>query len=1021
MKKIFIFILCLITCLMLDVQASSKLNMEFQENIYYVRRGGGEYSSNILSFYTIDDKVVYCVEPGVLVTDFNYQEEIGLDNLNLSLETKELIGLIGYYGYEYPGHTTTRFRMATQALIWEVSTNHIVEFYTERYGYGNYIDVSYEKNIIMDLVNSHHIKPTFDGDTFNGYYNMTIASSDANNVLDSYEVLDDGGNSVKIKNNEITINPLKVGKSKIILKKKKYDNNPSILYIPSNGTSQKVAHLRVDIDELATINLNIQGAKVEVLKKDSDTLNNPIGDNKLGGAIFGIYDEDNNLIDKIETDNEGKVSKYLALGNYKLKEIEPSYGYLLNYKTYEFSLTKTDLVSEIKVYEEAIKKDITIKKVMDNETGILDYEPNITFDIYLKSTNKLIASKTTDQNGYLNIRLPYGIYIFKQRNTTEGYLKANDFEIEINENTKNIVQKVVVNKKIASKVKVQKVDRDTGENINLSGIKFKIKNLDTNQYVCQEVTYPNLKTICEFETGSDGSFTTPKGLFGNYQVEEVEQVIPGYNLNKQPIKFTISNKTEFQKNEFNDNIIVINFPNERIKGNLKINKLGEEVIIEDKITYNKIPLLGVKFNLYAKENIYLGNKLVFKKDELIDTLITNQEGIVSLDNLYQGSYYLKEIESDNNNLISNQLYYFDIPKNDQVVLNIENYLPKGSIELNKIDSITKEGISNTLIAIYKEDKLIYKGKTDKEGKITLTNLPIGTYSIKEIESNPDYIKSDSILEFTISEDQEIINLSLENEKIITGSIKINKRGEELVINKGITYNKVPLHGVKFNLYAKDDIYLGNKLIHEKDKLIETLITNEDGVASLDNLYLGSYYIEEMESSNGNLVNKERYYFDLTYKDQDTDILEIINLENYLPKGSIELNKIDSITKEGISNTLIAIYKKDKLIYEGKTDTNGKLNLTNLPIGTYSIKEIESNPDYIKSDSILEFTISEDQEIINLSLENEKIVQVIEVPNTSKDKIDKLNVMSFILMITGISLIFYVFKINGAECETEYVK
>ena len=49
-----------------------------------------------------------------------------------------------------------------------------------------------------------------------------------------------------------------------------------------------------------------------------------------------------------------------------------------------------------------------------------------------------------------------------------------------------------------------KIDKDTGEVIKRSGIKFKIKSLKTNDYVCQKVTYPKAETLCEFKTDDEG-------------------------------------------------------------------------------------------------------------------------------------------------------------------------------------------------------------------------------------------------------------------------------------------------------------------------------------------------------------------------------------------------------------------------------------------------------------------------------------------------------------------------------------
>ncbi|MBQ8206485.1 MAG: thioester domain-containing protein [Bacilli bacterium] len=103
---------------------------------YYTRRGGGKpYMSAQYSTYTMNGKVVYCIEPGVDITIHEYNGVDGLVNSPYDNATNKKIELIGHYGYDYPGHQTLRYRMATQALIWETTGGQILEFWTEQYGY----------------------------------------------------------------------------------------------------------------------------------------------------------------------------------------------------------------------------------------------------------------------------------------------------------------------------------------------------------------------------------------------------------------------------------------------------------------------------------------------------------------------------------------------------------------------------------------------------------------------------------------------------------------------------------------------------------------------------------------------------------------------------------------------------------------------------------------------------------------------------------------------------------------------
>ena len=140
------------------LEKTKKLEIEYQEGIYYTRRINGVYSSYLFPKYLLDKEVVYCIEPGYQIYNYNYQEG-NFKDFNLSDDKKKLLELIGYYGYEYPNHTDVKYLLATQELIWETLGVSNIEFYTERYGYGNLINIDTYKNEIKDLIKKHDLKP----------------------------------------------------------------------------------------------------------------------------------------------------------------------------------------------------------------------------------------------------------------------------------------------------------------------------------------------------------------------------------------------------------------------------------------------------------------------------------------------------------------------------------------------------------------------------------------------------------------------------------------------------------------------------------------------------------------------------------------------------------------------------------------------------------------------------------------------------------------------------------------------
>lgn len=727
MLKTIIIILSTLLCIT-NTNASAKIE---KQNIYYARYGGGKpYLSDKVEYFEIDGNTAYCIEPGMPISTTDYIE---MNELPYSNDIIEKIKLIGYYGYNYENHKTNNYRLATQALIWNLIGGQKVDFYTKQYGYGDYIDISKEKEEIQNLINKHYLKPTIND--IEEFYNNEIIIKDANEVLDNYEIEYQGKNNVQIKNNTLIIKILK--QDKLILKRKKYDNKTSVFYEGNNIKSQMIAVLTLDEIDKIEINLSPIFGKLKINKKS-----NKESIYTLKDAIYGIYDLENNLIKEIKTDEKGNAQAKLTKGKYYLKELKAPLGYHLDETKHYFEIDKENLIKELILEEEVIESKIKLKKRYGNSSKELYDEPNITFLVY--QNNELINKITTNEIGEATIILPYGKYTIKQENTKEGYLKVNDFEITVDGKNKELKYELV-DEEINAFVKIIKKDYETNETIKQKGIKFKIKNLDKNEYICENKG-------CTYETNDEGYIITSDRLKGNLLIEECKQYLNGYIWNKEKIKIFIGDKIM--------DTYTIEFKNKRVKGQIKILKQGENELLEN-----------VKFNLYAKDNIIINNKIIYKKNELILTKTTNKEGIIIFDNLELGNYYIKEIETNNNYILDDKEYEISLKYKDEETsiikeyIEIKNYLKRGKLVFYKIDSLTKEKLENAVIQIYKDNELIKEEITNKDGLIELNNLLIGNYYIIEKEAPKRYIKSENIIEFEIKYN-EITEITMENDPII---------------------------------------------------------------------------------------------------------------------------------------------------------------------------------------------------------------------------------------------------------------
>lgn len=752
------------------------------DNWYYTRRGGGKpYMSAQWNLYDLDGKTAYCIEPGVNITTSDYEGAIGWINSPYSDEVNRKIQLYGYYGYNYPGHGNLRYRAAAQSLIWEATGGQIIEFWTEKYGNGNFINLNAERNEILKLASTHYEVPTFDSDTKDAVIGETTTFTDTKGILSNFDVVKSSDASVSINGNTLSVTPNVVGNITVVLKKKTYTQDPTIIFVGKDATSQKMGMFGVDDPVLVRVKLNVVGGSLKINKKDLDTkLSKPQGDATFKNAVYELLDENYNFITDLIIDDSFsvKTDKILSPNKiYILREKTASEGYLLDKTEYRFKIDRDNLDIEMDVYEDVIEKTVNIYKVFaDGSTTILKGEPNVSFEIYLKSTGEYYKTIKTDEKGFVSVKLSYGKWIFKQVSSTSGFEKVKDFEIVINNDSDEDITKIISNAEIRAKLKLIKVDSESRKILVRDGIKFRIKNLDTGEYVCQNVTYPGQEKICVFET-KDGMFITPYVLgHGNYQIEELEeQSIPGYVWNSVPLKFSIDENSKFIQDDEFGLMLEVQFENKEVKGEVEIKKVGEKLIIENgTFRYEEIELDGVHYDLIADGDIYSGDgTLIYKDKQLIKSFVT-KDGYFKLTNLYLGKYCLIETKTVGNHVLNSKPYCFEIKYKDQytdtikLIINQKNYLAKGDFELSKVDLSTGEPVEGALIEIYTEDDiLIYSGRTDKLGKLYVKGLESGKkYKFVEKEAPEGYILNDEIHEFEILNNGDIVKDTLSNEKIV---------------------------------------------------------------------------------------------------------------------------------------------------------------------------------------------------------------------------------------------------------------
>lgn len=756
-----------------------------------------------------DGSFVYCIEPGTPVSDGAVYPGQDFDQSYVGQMTQEQwrrITLLAYYGYGYGNHTDIHWYTVTQYLIWQTVPHGYDIYFTDSLNGNRITKYTNEINELNRLVEEHNISPNITNDTIDMVIGDTVELTDSNNVLNKFEVVDTDNVSASISGNTLSITANDVGDGSVTISKRdKNYSHPAIIYYhpTSQDLMMRGAYDPIDVN----LKIEIVGGKVSVKKVDMDTgLGIAQGDATLDGAVYGIYDlEGNRVGEVISKGGEYVTSDYLpSLGTFFLKEEKSSTGYELNETKYFFNITKDDLYPEVDVTEKVIERDLKIFKVYaSDETGFLTGEPNVTFDIYLKSTGEKVTSITTDENGYATATLPYGTYTVRQISSTEDHEMVEDFEIVVNEYSEDPIYKLLANAEITARLKVIKIDSETGNTIPVAGIKFKIFDVENNEYVCQVTD----KEQCVFETNDEGILLTPLPLeSGTYRLEEQDQKLDGYLWNEEALTFAIGDDSTLINDNVFGAIVEVEFENTQVKGKVEINKTGEELIIEDdSYHYEKIKLEGAEFELRANEDIIVGEKTYYKKGELVTILVTDKDGYASIDNLPLGKYTLKEIKSANNNVLDPNTYEFELVYEDQYTevvyktFTLDNKYPKGELEFTKTDLVTGDPLPDTKIEIFTENGVkVFEGRTDENGKIIITDLPVGKYFILESDAPDGYILNEEKMWFSITENGEIVKADMTNEKIV----EVPNTSQEKDILIEIISATLLLSGIGIIIYAK---------------------------------------------------------------------------------------------------------------------------------------------------------------------------------------------------------------------------
>ena len=795
---------------------------------------------------------------------------------------------------------------------------------------------------------------------------------------------------------------------------------------------------------------------VTVTKSDAET-STAQGDASLAGAVYGIY-KGETLVDTYITDKNGQfvTKEYICDDDWTVREINPSEGYLLDTTvhkvgaepqlyTVEHNQTAND------VTEQVAKGNVAIIKHTDNgDTQIETPENGAEFAVYLKAAGSYDNAKDTerdyltcDENGFAQTKdMPYGIYTVHQVSGWEGSELMPDFDVFISQNGATY-RYLINNAPFNSFIKIVKQDAETGKTIPYAGAGFKIYDPDGNP-VTMTFTYPTSTNIDVFYTDDEGSLITPEKLpYGRgYSIVEV-QAPYGYVLDETPIYFDVTQENSIE--ESGVTIIKVNKKNFAQKGTIAVEKTGEvffgvsasggidesgnELPIIYQPQYEKRGLPGAVYEVVAAEDIITPDGTVRNhKGDVVDTIITDENGIAMSCELYLGEYEVREVTAPNGMVLNPESRFVELVYAGQNVAvtetatSFENERQKveislvKSIEQNEHFGIGTNGeMKNISFGLFAAEEIVSASGTsipanglieivslNEDGTATIkTDLPYGRYYVQEIATDSHYKLSDAkypiIFEY-VGQDTAVVKIAVNDGKAIKNDLIYGS-----VSGKKVDEDGNALGGAMIGLFRTDDGEL------TKENALVTTTSAEDGSFSFENIPCGTWYVREIEQPTGFVLDDTIYPVTIG---TDGQVVEI-EIVNEYGRGNIHLTKVDfEYPDNKLTGAIFEVYKDSN--NNGKLDDSdellgtltekeiGEYGMNDLFYGRYFIKETEAPDGFVLDTDVYEVMIDTDgktYEVENkagIGFVNEAMCGNLRIVKTSSDG----KVKGFAFRITG---------------------
>ena len=718
------------------------------------------------------------------------------------------------------------------------------------------------------------------------------------------------------------------------------------------------------------------------------------------------------------TDERGYACSIpIPYGRYIVRETTTPHNFM---PVDDFIVTVTENSSTPQVWrvllDDEFKAKLKIVK-QDDETKQPVLLANTEFKVYDLDAKKYVEQVTTypntvvhksyftDENGYLILpeSLKCGNYRIEEVRAPDGYTQNTQYvEIKVDKNTAYqmdsvsgdaIITVTYENHPVKGKLVIHKSGETLKsfkkdfvyEEASLEGAEFEIyaaEDIFTPDHQVDEqgnrhVIYAKDTLVKTVTTNKNGEAVIKDLPLGKYRVKETKAPA-GFVLNpdSQEVAFIYKDQNTPEIEE------KLEFSNERQKVELSVEKQDAET---------GKALKGATFGLYNKEAISSGDKVIVKADTLLQEITSNEKGKAAFTlDLPLGRYYVKELQAPAGYVSSDEILEFDATYQGQDVKTIKLKSVKKNqpttVEVTKADITTGTELDGASMSVLDKDGNVIDSWTSvKDSPHVIKRLQVGkTYILREELASYGYLRATDV-EFTISDTAEVQKVKMEDE-VPVARLLVNKKGEFLdsvslldnakgMIEHLFNYVTGNLTDVTFNVYAAEAIRAADGVsadYYAADELVGSITTDGNGIAQMDNLPLGRYYIVEKETSHGYVLDNEPRYVDLTYRDQDTSLVTYsADWQNARQRVQVEVLKKEKDSDKVLSGAIFGLYAaddivsskgkvllaKDTLIELKTTDEEGKIQfVADLPVDSrYYIKELAAPDGYVTDQEPQEFT------------------------------------------------------------------